>query len=116
MNNNNLTSDEITTIVKFIKNKLRKFGLNYKIEQKDLTNLTPKERNAFDHLKLKFGKNYIDEINNISKEYIEFKGGVTADQLIAQRERLNPVYERVPMPYNRNIGRIITPIQSGSPT
>lgn len=105
MKDNNLTTEDFSAIIEFIKNKLSKYGNDYIIKKEDLENLSTNVNKAIDKLKTKFGQNYLDHINQISKDYLNFKGGISLQELQRARSSLSPTFTRYSVP--SNVGRVV---------
>lgn len=108
MNKINLTTDDFSNIVNYIKTELQENGMNYTIKKIDINNLTNNQQKAINNFKSRFGENYLDNINYILKEYVNFKGGVTMEQLLNQKALLRPTLTRIPI--QTNTGTVIPSI------
>lgn len=76
MTNINLSTNDISEIIKCIKNKLNQIGGDCIITPDDLNNIPIEQHDAIEKLKLKFGNGYINKINEIKNDYIDLKGGI----------------------------------------
>ena len=75
MNNINLSTNDVSHIVKYIKNKLNQSGGDCTITPDDFNNIPNEQHAAIEKLKMKFGNEYINKINEIKNDYIDLKGG-----------------------------------------
>ena len=78
MDNTILSTSDISHIVEYIKNKLNQEDDTFDIISEDFydyNNITPDQLNAINKLKMKFGNDYVNQVNQIMHGYINHKGG-----------------------------------------
>lgn len=68
-----LSTDDISHIMNYIKDKLNQHGGTYIITQNNLHDLSDEQKLAVEKLRIRFGNNYIDQLNQMMEEYIDFK-------------------------------------------
>jgi len=90
----NLSTNDISHIMSYIKRKLSQQGGEYIITSNDLMDLSDNQLIAMNKFKSKMGNNYIYELNKMMHDYVEFKGGT----LIPKRSA-SPPRPSTPTPY-----------------
>lgn len=77
MDNTNLSLEDVSNIISYIKLHISKYGSDSPITITELENLENTKRQSFNKFKNKFGKDYLDQLNIIMNSYVNFKGGAT---------------------------------------
>ncbi|QKF93946.1 hypothetical protein QKU48_gp0488 [Fadolivirus algeromassiliense] len=90
MENITFSSSDINNIIKYIKSHIEEFGSDMIKHLDEFKNMSEGQIESLNKLKLKYGEQYINELNKWKSEYIDFKGGAwkSAKPMIGLRKPL----------------------------
>src|SRR5947207_9523271 len=84
MNDVNFTTNDVKSVVDYIKNIIRTKGYNYNITERDINDLPYNQFYAINKFKTRFGPLFLNNINKIYDDYIVFRGGQRTKNLSRQ--------------------------------